>query len=279
MALPERPDATVPVPYRVRYRRCQTHDSVSLHLVRADGRPTPFRPGQFAMLSTHGTGEVPISMSGDPARPETVVHTVRDVGTVTRAICRAGPGGVLGFRGPFGNGWDLDAAEGRDVVVIAGGIGFAPLRPLLFELRRHRSRFGRIAVLVGARSPSDLVHRGQLERWRADGALAVHVTVDHARPGWRDHVGLVTDLLPLACVDPGRTTAFVCGPELMMTVTAGALVDAGVDAGAVQVSLERNMRCGLGLCGHCQLGPVLLCRDGPILTFDRAASLLRTREL
>jgi NAD(P)H-flavin reductase len=231
------------------------------------------------MLSTFGTGEAPISMSGDPATSGVLVHTVRDVGPVTHSLCLSGPGSVVGLRGPYGNGWDLGAVAGRDVVVVAGGIGFAPLRPLLFELRRHRSRYGRVAVLVGARSPSDIVHRPQLERWAADGRLHVDIAVDHAQPGWHGHVGLVTDLLQHIPFDLAAAGAFVCGPEVMMRVAAGALVDAGLSPCSIQVSLERNMRCAVAHCGHCQLGPVLLCRDGPVLRFDQAAPLLSTREL
>jgi NAD(P)H-flavin reductase len=226
----------------------------------------PARPGQFHMLWVPGVGEVAISLGDGPDPGGAQWHTVRAVGAVTRALCRLRPGDHLGVRGPFGRGWDLDATAGRDVVVVAGGIGLVPLRPAIRALaadpaRGHRHR----AVLVGARSPDDLCHRADLAAW-AD-RFEVGITVDRAPSGWTGDVGFVTNLIArLPWVGPG-TAALVCGPEVMMKVCAAALVDRGVPAGAIQVSLERNMACALAHCGRCQLGDRLLCRDGPVVPY------------
>jgi NAD(P)H-flavin reductase len=248
---------------------------VTIELAAPAASPPVYRPGQFAMLTAYGVGEVPISLSG--RRPDRLVHTVRAVGAVTRALCAAAPGEVIGVRGPFGTAWDVDAAEGHDVIVVAGGIGIAPLRPVVERILARRSRFGRVAVLLGAREPAELLYRDELDDWAREAQVCV--TVDRAADGWSGPVGLVTALIPGAEVEPAAATAFVCGPEMMMRFTAGALIARGVPAERVQVSLERNMRCGAGWCGHCQLGPLLVCRDGPVLTYRTAEPLLRVREL
>ena len=224
------------------------------------------------MVYVFGIGEVPISVSAPP-----LVLTVRAVGAVTRAVCATEVGGVLGIRGPLGTTWPVVDAEGGDLVVVAGGIGLAPLRPVILHALEHREAYGSVALLYGSRTPADLLYREQVERWTSD--LAVDVTVDAADAGWPGRVGLVTKLIPSAHFEPARTTAFVCGPEVMMRFVVRDLVDRGVPAGRILVSLERNMQCGLGHCGHCQLGPTLICRDGPVYSWDRAGPWLEVREL
>jgi anaerobic sulfite reductase subunit B len=268
-------NAALPKPYRVVDRRTDNHDTVTIELAAPAASLPAFRPGQFAMLTAYGVGEAPISLSGH--RPDRLVHTVRAVGAVTRALCAAAPGEVIGVRGPFGTAWDIDAAEGHDVIVVAGGIGLAPLRPVVERILARRSRFGRVAVLLGAREPAELLYRDELDDWAREAQVCV--TVDRAADGWNGPVGLVTALIPGAAVEPAAATAFVCGPEMMMRFTADALIARGVPAERVQVSLERNMRCGAGWCGHCQLGPVLVCRDGPVLAYRMVEPLLRVREL
>lgn len=271
------PAPSVPVPYRVAWRRQETADTVTMK-IHPVGRPLPeFRPGQFAMLYAFGVGEIPVSVSGLPAGENSLVHTVRAVGAVSRALYGLGVGDIVGVRGPYGVGWDLDTALGRDVLVIAGGIGLAPLRPLVLRMLAEPGRYGRISVLIGARTPSDLLYRLQARAWRT--AARVAVTVDRPEPGWQGDVGVVTRLLPRVRWSPADTTAFVCGPEPMIHATARDLVRTGVPPHRVQVSLERNMRCGEGNCGHCQLGPLLLCRDGPVSGWDRAEPLLAVKEL
>jgi NAD(P)H-flavin reductase len=271
--------AMAPVRHRVVTARTELPGTVTLGLEPLDGRPLTFRSGQFDMLWGFGTGEVPISISGDPIRRGPLLHTIRTVSSATRALCALRVGDLVGVRGPFGNGWDLSSAGGDDVVLVAGGIGLAPLRPVLYEVLADRRAYGRVVVLLGARSPADLLYAREIEQWRGRLDLDVHVTVDHADERWRGDVGVVTRLLSRVPFDPARTTAFVCGPEVMMRFAAVGLRDLGVDPGRIEVSLERNMKCGVGHCGHCQLGPTIVCRDGPVYTFDRVEPLMAVRGL
>jgi len=276
------PSAAVPAFYRVASRREDTADTVTLELAEPADPVPAFAPGQFAMLTALGVGEVPISVSGlgdsGGGRARRLQHTLRAVGAVTRALCAVPPGGLIGVRGPFGVGWDVASAAGRDIVIVAGGIGLAPLRPVVLSALANRSRYGRIVLLAGTRTPADLLYADELDAWRRDG-VELAVTVDRADSGWNGAVGLVTALIKPAGLAPGNSVAFVCGPDIMMRVTADALAALGIPAGRIRVSLERDMRCGAGWCGHCQLGPLLVCRDGPVVGYDRAAALMRVREL
>jgi NAD(P)H-flavin reductase len=230
------------------------------------------------MISAAGAGEVPISISGDPADEGCLVHTVRAVGLATEAICNTPPGGVLSVRGPFGAVWPLHDAEGGDVAVVAGGIGLAPLRPLVLALLDRRERYRRLALLYGGRAPELLLYTDELDGWRERG-VEVHVTVDSAGPEWLGHVGVVTRLIRRAQLDGSRTTAFCCGPEVMMRFAVAGLADHGISGERIYVSVERNMQCGIGQCGHCQLGPTLVCRDGPVYRFSELEPWLAIREL
>jgi NAD(P)H-flavin reductase len=230
------------------------------------------------MLSRGGAGEVPISISGDPAAAARLVHTVRAVGLATQAICAAEPGEVLGVRGPFGNAWPVEAAEGADVVVVCGGIGLAPLRPAILTLLARRERYGRVLLLYGGRSPGQLLYPEEIDAWSARG-LDVAVTVDSAGPEWVGHVGVVPRLVRRATFDAGSAVALLCGPEVMMRFATAALVERGVAGERVYASMERNMQCGIGVCGHCQLGPTLVCRDGAVYRWDELEPWLAIREL
>ena len=267
----------IPARYRVTSREAETYDTVTLGLEPVDQPIAPHQPGQFTMLYAFGIGEVPISISGGPAGTG-LIQTIRSVGAVTRAPCEAGEGQLVGVRGPFGTGWGVTDAAGQDLMVVAGGIGLAPLRGALLAALAARERYRRITLLIGSRTPDDLVFAGELDAWRERGA-DVQVTVDRAAAGWRGHVGVVTQLIDRVDVDPAATLALVCGPEVMMRLTARALCDRGVALGSIRLSLERNMRCGTAECGHCQLGPLLLCRDGPVVTYQRVAPLLDVKEL
>ncbi len=267
----------VPARYRVASSRAETHDTVTLGLEPVDSPIAAYRPGQFTMLYAFGVGEVPISISGAPAGPG-LVQTIRSVGAVTQALCAAGPGQVIGVRGPYGTDWGVADAEGQDVIVVAGGIGLAPLRGALLTALSARGRYRRVTVLIGSRSPDEIVFADEAALWRDAGA-DVRVTVDRAVAGWTGHVGVVTQLIDRLDIDPAATLALVCGPEVMMRLTARALSDRGVAPGSIRISLERNMRCGIAECGHCQLGPLLLCRDGPVVSYQRAAPLLAIKEL
>jgi NAD(P)H-flavin reductase len=276
---PDRADPMAPVPFRVSAVARETEDTVTISLDPPDGGAFGFAPGQFDMLYAFRIGEVPISISGDPADPRVLVHTVRDVGPVTHALSAVEPGDVVGVRGPFGTDWGVDEGAGGDVVVVAGGIGLAPLRPAVYRLIAERGRFGRVVLLYGARTPAELLFPAELATWRSRFDLDVAVTVDAARPGWHGDVGFAASLIPRAAFDPERTLALVCGPEVMMRVTAQALLDRDVRPERIRISMERNMQCGVGLCGHCQFGPTLVCRDGPVFSHDRLAGWLRIREL
>jgi NAD(P)H-flavin reductase len=266
----------VPSRYRVAARRRETQDTITLALEPVDGDRLDFEPGQFDMLYVFGVGEVPISFSG--ASNGRIEHTVRAVGAVSRAVCDARSGDVIGVRGPFGTGWGIEEAEGADVVVAAGGIGLAPLRPVIESIIERRELYGRVAVLVGARSPELLLFQTDLARWRSRFDMDVFVTVDAASGDWRGDVGLITGLVPRIRFDPADTVAFVCGPEVMMRFTATALLDRGIGPHNVRLSMERNMKCAIGHCGHCQFGANFVCKDGPVYSYERIAPLLAIRE-
>ncbi|MEV8438716.1 FAD/NAD(P)-binding protein [Actinosynnema sp. NPDC051121] len=270
------PAAWLPTRYLVIRRTRETADSATVTLRPVDEPLPAFRPGQFAMLYARGVGEVPISVSGIGESGD-LVHTIRSVGAVSRALHDSPPGAVLGVRGPFGTAWRLDAAD--DLLIVAGGIGLAPLRPAVRHALAHRHRYRRVVLIAGARTPSDFLYPDELRRWDDDSGLEVLLTVDQARDGWIGRVGFVTEPLAALPLDQHRTAALLCGPEPMMRATARALVSRGVPGHRVQVSLERNMQCGTGRCGHCQLGPLLLCRDGPVVDYPLAAGLLSVKEL
>jgi NAD(P)H-flavin reductase len=273
-------EAMLPVAYRVAGRRAETHDSVTLRLAPCGAALAPFRPGQFSMLGRPGVGEIAISVSGDPSVMDgSLTHTIRDVGAVSRALHRAEPGDLIGVRGPFGTGWGLDTAAGHDLVIVAGGVGLAPLRPVLLGALARRDAYRRITVVAGARAPAEFLFRGQFGDWAAAPGLDLELTVDQPAAGWSGAVGFVTEPLARLAVDPRRTIAFVCGPEPMMRLCAGVLLGKGMAAADIRISLERNMKCGVGLCGHCQLGPLLVCRDGPVVDYALAQPLLAVREL
>lgn len=268
----------VPAAFELRRKRRDTDDTWTLWLEPRSGASFAFDPGQCTMLSARGSGEVPISICGDPGAPEQLVHTVRSVGLATRAICATEIGEVLGVRGPFGSPWPIDSLAGHDVVIGAGGIGLPPLRPAVLRMLARRSHYGRLVLLYGGRSPDQLLYGDELERWAQEG-LEVHVTVDSAGPEWLGHVGVVTRLVRRARLDPHKTVALCCGPEVMMRFLVAALAREGIAPERVYASMERNMQCGIGHCGHCQLGPTLVCRDGPVYRWSEIESWLAIREL
>jgi NAD(P)H-flavin reductase len=268
----------VPTAYKVIARRDENSDTSTLTLVAPEQRLPGFRPGQFMMVYARGVGEIPLSISGDPTgTDQTVVHTVRAVGAVSRALREASVGDVVGIRGPFGTGWNLDSAK-DDLIVVAGGVGLAAVRAAVLEAQA-RGRFRRIVLSVGARRPSDLLYRTDLDEWSNGNVVDVELSVDVAEPGWHSHVGFVTQSLDRLVLEPESTTVLLCGPEPMMRMSARTMIGTGVAPENIRVSLERNMQCGTGLCGHCQLGELLLCRDGPVVDYSIAESLLAVQEL
>lgn len=269
-------EVAVPIVARVRARRRETHDTWTLAI---DAGEFAFEPGQFNMLYAFEIGEIPVSLSGDPERPGALIHTVRAVGSVSQAITRLKPGDPIGLRGPFGTGWPIRESAGSDVLVVAGGVGLAPLRPAIYRLLAERDRYGHVAVLYGTRSPADILYQREIERWRRRLDTTIEVTVDHADAGWHGHVGVVTKLIDRAAFEPDHAVALVCGPEIMMRFAANALAATGIAPERIHLSLERNMKCAIGQCGHCQFGPTLVCRDGAVMPYDRLRPLLTVREL
>lgn len=267
-------------PYIIRRKVRETADTFSLHMTPQDGtRKFAFTPGQFNMLYVFGVGEVPISISGDPARTDMLVHTTRAVGSVTRAICALRKGDIIGVRGPYGTGWPVVEAEDNDVVIITGGIGLAPLRPVIYHFLVHRQSIGRLVLLYGARTPEDILYRNELEKWRSRFDMEIHLTVDVGTGSWKGNVGVVTQLIGRVPFDNLHSVAMICGPEIMMRFTVPGLKRRGVTDDRMYVSMERNMKCGIGLCGHCQIGSTFVCNDGPVYRYDKIGKVFTRREM
>jgi NAD(P)H-flavin reductase len=276
----ERSDPMVPQPYRVRHVRHEIPDTFTLDLEPEDGSTIPsFATGQFNMLYVFGVGEIPISISGNPIKPGPLVHTIRAVGTVSRMMQKLKPKDVIGVRGPFGNHWPIEQATGKDIVIVAGGIGLAPLRSTLYQIIAQRERYGRVSLIYGARTPDDILYRKECERWQRQPDLDVYLTVDRATSSWEGRVGLVTKLIPRASFDPHQTTALICGPEVMMRFSVLELEKRGVASENIFLSMERNMKCAIGFCGRCQYNRSFVCKDGPIFSYRSIQDLLVKREI
>lgn len=266
-------------PFTIKRVIKESFDTFSLEMDPADDDGYRFAPGQFNMLYMYGVGEVPISISGDPTKPKTLIHTTREVGTVTRAMRKLKAGDQLGVRGPYGTSWPVETAEGNDVVIVAGGIGLAPLRPVIYHVLAHRGKYGKIVLLYGTRTPEDILFRKDLEKWRSRFDLETYLTVDRATGSWHGNVGVVTTLIGRAPFDPLHCVAMVCGPEIMMRFTVLELQKRGVEDEKIFISMERNMKCGVGLCGHCQLGPTFVCKNGPVYGYDKMKDIFLKREM
>lgn len=270
-AQPEIALAMLPEPAEILEKRSfgpEIH-SYRLRLLDPAARPRfDFVPGQFNMVYVPGVGEVAISLSSDPD-DEDLEHTIRIVGRTTRVIDGLEPGDVLGLRGPYGNGWPLAESRFKDVLVITGGLGCAPVTGAIDYMFRRRASYGHLTILHGVKKPADLVHRARFEDWRREPGTTVLLTTDQPDRAWRDRSGVVTELFEEVHIDPGRTVVFLCGPAVMMRYAVRELRARAVPDERIFLSLERNMHCGIGLCGHCQLGPMFLCKDGPIFSWKR----------
>jgi sulfhydrogenase subunit gamma (sulfur reductase) len=263
----------VPEPARIVEKQSYGSDihSYRLRLVDSDARSRyAFMPGQFNMLYVPGVGEVAISIASDPEDAD-LEHIIRIVGRTTQVIGRLEVGGVLGMRGPYGNGWPLREVQGSDILVVTGGLGCAPVAGAIEYMLRRRNEYGSITVLHGVKKAMDLVQRGRFEAWRRQPDTRILLTTDQPDRHWRDRTGVVTELFDELAFDPGRTRVLMCGPEMMMRYAIRFLRERGVPDAYVFVSLERNMRCAVGLCGRCQIGPEFLCKDGPIFPYARIA--------
>lgn len=273
-------DPMLPQAARVMDVEKETHDTFTLSLEWNHGNGEPaFAPGQFSMLYVFGVGELPISISGDPEAPGRLVYTVRSVGQATHALVTRKPGDVIGVRGPFGTSWPMTEARGKDVLVVAGGIGLAPLRPAIYHILRHRGDYRRLIVLYGARTPRDMLYRKQLAAWSYLPDTQILTTVDYGGLGWRGYVGVVTTLFKYVRLQPERTVALVCGPEIMMRYVIYELQNRGVQDSDTYLSMERNMKCAVGFCGHCQLGPYFVCKDGPVFSLTQMREWIGKYEL
>jgi NAD(P)H-flavin reductase len=273
-------DPMLPRPYRVQRVRREIPDTFTLDLTPEDGDTIPpFATGQFNMLYMFGVGEIPISISGDPTRAAPLVHTIRAVGTVTRRMQKLKPKDVIGVRGPFGSHWPIEQAIGKDIVIVAGGIGLAPLKSTIYHVITQREKYGKVSLVYGARTPEDILYHKEYERWRQQSNIDVFITVDRATSSWRGSVGLVTKIIPRATFDSSNTIALVCGPEVMMRFSALELEKRGIPAENIFVSMERNMKCAIGFCGHCQYSGNFVCKDGPVFPYHRVQDLLVKREI
>lgn len=246
--------------------RVETYNVRTYYVKLPDGVELP-KPGQFDLLYIHGVGEVPISVSDIHSETKVIAHTVRFIGSVTKTFAKLVEGDVIGFRGPYGKGWPLELCEGKDILIVGGGIGLPPLRPVIREVAKNRSKYGRLVILYGARTPKDLIYRYEYVDYESIPNTELHLTVDVPDESWRGDVGVVTELISKVSLDPKNTIALVCGPETMMKHTVKELSRKGFKPNAIFLSLERRMKCGVGLCGHCQVGPYFVCKHGPVFPF------------
>ncbi|MEJ5367511.1 MAG: FAD/NAD(P)-binding protein [Bryobacteraceae bacterium] len=269
-----------PVPVRIASVSRETHDTFTLTVTPPPGDPvSAFEPGQFSMLYCFGVGELPISISGDPAVRETLTYTIRSVGQVTYQLVTRRPGDFIGVRGPFGSSWPLKEARGKSVLIVAGGIGLAPLRPAIYSILRHRGDYNRLVILYGSRSPRDLLYRREFEAWSLLPDTQALCTVDYGGVSWRGHVGVVTTLFRHVRLQPQETVAMICGPEIMMRYAARELEARGLPPAQIYLSMERNMKCGAGFCGHCQMGPWFVCKHGPVFAWPEIRPYIDLYEL
>lgn len=273
-------DPMMPDPFVMKQVFKETPDTYGLVLEPENGSEHGvFHPGQFSMLWVFGVGEMPISISGDPGDRGRLTYTVRAVGKATSALVSSKPGDCIGVRGPFGRGWPMEAAPGKDIILVAGGIGLAPLRPVIYEVLNHRKDYGRLILLYGARSSHDVLYRKELSAWARQADSQVLTTVDYGGLSWKGHVGVVTTLFNFAKLRPAQSVAMICGPEVMMRFVTRELEAHGMARNDIYLSMERNMKCAVGFCGHCQYGPHFICKDGPVFSYERLRPLLEKYEL
>ena len=266
-------DQMTPIPFKVRSVREELSHTFTLELEPPNG-DFEFEPGQFTMLYAFGIGEVPISISSSATREATLLQTIRRTGAVTHALGTLKSGDYVGIRGPYGTPWPMKQAKGRDLLIVGGGIGLAPLRPAIYHALENRDDYERVVVLYGTRTPDDILFETELRRWGDRTDITTLITVDAADRGWYGAVGVVTRLIGRVGFDPSNTTALVCGPEIMMTVTAERLMEGySMAPENIYVTMERNMKCGIGVCGHCQFGPKFICTDGAVFPYDEVGHL------
>jgi NAD(P)H-flavin reductase len=257
--------------------RCDTHDIFTLTLKPQNKSNFLFSPGQFNMLYAFGIGESAISISSSPLNHENITHTIRVVGSVTRNLQKLTTKDTIGIRGPFGNGWPIHQFKGKSIFLLAGGIGIAPLRSVIYALTSQRKDFADINLIYGTRTPQDLIYQNEFDKWRKD--INLHVIVEHATTSWTGNVGVISQLIPKVIKDPENTIVLMCGPEIMMRFSYYSLRDEGINSKNIFLSMERNMQCAIGHCGHCQWGPFFICKDGPVMNYKEIEPFLLKKEL
>ena len=269
------PYAIHPATIVQKIRESDDINTYRLQLVEEQARQQfRFAAGQFNMVHLFGVGEVAISIVSDPDEPEFLDHTIRAVGRVTKAIADLQPGDVLGIRGPFGQGWPLEESRGHNVVIVTGGLGCAPVVGAIEYIFRRRGDYGSVRIIHGVKTPKDLLYRERFESWGRFPDTEVLLTSGQSDKAWHYHIGVVTELFERVSIDPVKSIVLMCGPEIMMRLGVPILIRRGIPATDIYVSLERHMECGIGLCGHCQMGPYFLCKDGPVMRYDRVAPWL-----
>lgn len=257
--------------------RDETYDTKTFRLAFADParwEAFQYRPGQFVELSVFGVGEAPFCLASPRNGANAFEVTVRSTGAVTDALHQLKVGDEVGVRGPLGNGFPFDEVKGRDILFVGGGLGLPPLRPLIWEMLEAKDEFGKVTVLYGARTPQDLVYRDELERWRRRDDVEFLVSVDTADDTWEDNVGVVGTLFPKVDIDPNTTTAFVCGPPIMIRFVLSDLLSMHLSEDQIYTTLERHMRCGVGKCNHCLIGDKYVCRDGPVFSYRQMKAMM-----
>jgi NAD(P)H-flavin reductase len=267
MKNPLKPEAAV-----IKAKKEETNDTTTYTLAFAgDGKQNEysFQPGQFNMVTLFGIGEAPISLSSDLSKEDSFDHTVRAVGDVTNALAKLSEGDVIGVRGPYGSSWPVEEAKGKNLIIVSGGIGLAPLRPFITNVFENRSDYGKVQILYGARTPDDLLFTDEFESWADNEDTEFLLSVDKIPEGqeWSHNVGVVTTLFSKTEVEPKDTVALTCGPEIMMRFVVFEFISRGFTPDDIYISLERRMKCGVGMCGHCQIGPKYVCKDGPVFCY------------
>lgn len=269
---------SIPTVYQVKSNVHDTEDVFTITLKsRETGKGMSFLPGQFNMLYHFGFNEVAISISGNPANTDELVHTIRAVGPVTKSMRELKAGDEIGVRGPFGAPWPL-TKKGCNVLVIGGGCGILPVRPALFHLAANRDQFNNVTLLYGTKNPAEILFTDDLKAWAQQG-ITVDQTVDSCDDTWKGNVGLITTLVKKNIHDPANTIVLICGPEIMFKFTVKELLESGIDKNNIFVSLERHMECGRGFCGRCMYGPYFICKDGPVFSYNQIEKWFKIREL
>ncbi|MCC6221358.1 MAG: FAD/NAD(P)-binding protein [Deltaproteobacteria bacterium] len=267
----------LPIPYRIKAKRIEAPNVATLYLEpRGNEQLAPAKPGQFNMLYCFGIGEIPISYSDVDTSTNIIPHTIRGVGAVSRALLQTKKGDIIGLRGPYGSHWPIEEGFGRDIVVIAGGIGLVPLRPLIHLIATQRNKINNAVIFYGARSPKDILFKKEFTRLERN--LKLEVIVDIATDGWMGNVGVVTSLLSKASANYNDSIAFVCGPEIMMRFAIEKLIALGQTPNNIFLSMERNMKCAIGHCGHCMFGSHFVCKDGPVFRYSDVEEFFVVRE-